>query len=82
MADLQEQLKKAFELVDKRQNAAALAIIDQVLSGLTPPDRVGVTPPARATLYDWLHTARRGLAGEAEIITPKIALRSAIALVH
>jgi hypothetical protein len=82
MADLHEQLKKAFELVDKRQNEAALAIINELLAGLTPPDRVGDIPAARATIYDWLKKARRGLAGEPEIIAPKIALRSAMALVH
>lgn len=82
MADLQEQLKKAFDLVDKRQNDAALVIINEILAGLKPPDRVGDIPPARATVYDWLHKARRGLAGEPELIAPKIALRSALSLVH
>jgi len=39
-------------------------------------------PPARPTIYDWLQKARRGLAGEPEIVPPKAALRSALALVH
>jgi hypothetical protein len=82
MENLKAQLQKAFDLVDKRQNDAALAIINELLAGLRPPDRIGDIPPAKETVYDWLHKARRGLAGEPEIIAPKIALRSALSLVY
>ena len=82
MEDLQKMLTDAFELVDRRENAAALKLVDAILAELAPPDRVGAIPPARATIYDWLQLARKSLAGEATPVTPKIALRSALALVH
>lgn len=82
MADMRSQIQEAYNLVDRRENAAAMKIIDEILAGLQPPDRVGAIPPAQATLYDWLWKARRALAGEAEIVPPKAALRSALSLVH
>jgi len=81
MADIKEELARAFDLVDRRQNEAALKIINQILAGLKPPDRVGDIPPARATAYDWLQLARRALRGEPGMVPPKAALRSALALV-
>jgi len=81
MAVLKSDLQKAFDMVDRRQNEAALKVIDEILSGLEPPNRVEI-PAARPTIYDWLQTARRSLAGEHEIVPPKAALRSALALVH
>ena len=82
MTDMKSEIQKAFDLVDRRENEAALQIIEEILSGLKPPDRVGDVPPARSTIYDWLTKAKRGLAGEPEIVPPKAALRSALALVH
>ncbi len=82
MADMKSQIQEAYDMVDRRQTAAALKLIDTILAGLTPPDRVGGIPPARPTIYDWLWKAKRALAGEPEIVPPKAALRSALALVH
>ncbi len=81
MADMKTQIQQAYDMADRRQNDAALKVIDEILAGLQPPNRMEV-PPARPTIYDWLQKARRGLAGEAEIVPPKAALRSALALVH
>lgn len=81
MAEMKSEIQKAFDMVDRRQNDAALKVIDEILAGLEPPNRVEV-PPARPTIFDHLQTARRGLAGEPEIVPPKAALRSALALVH
>ena len=82
MADMKSDIQKAFDMVDRRQNDAALKVIDEILSGLQPPDRIGDIPPARPTIFDHLQTARRSLAGEPEIVPPKAALRSALALVR
>ena len=82
MADMKSEIQKAFDMVDRRQNDAAIKVIDEILAGLQPPDRVGDIPPARPTIFDHLHTARRSLAGEHEIVPPKAALRSALALVR
>ena len=82
MTDMKSQIQEAYNLADRRQNDAALKVIDEILAGLTPPDRVGDIPPARPTIFDHLQAARRGLAGEPEIVPPKAALRSALALVH
>jgi len=82
MADMKIDIQKAFDMVDRRQNEAALKVIDEILAGLQPPDRIGDIPPARPTIFDHLQTARRSLAGEPEIVPPKAALRSALALVH
>jgi len=82
MADMKSDIQKAFDMVDRRQNDAALKVIDEILAGLTPPDRIGDIPPARPTIFDHLQTARRSLAGEHEIVPPKAALRSALALVR
>lgn len=82
MADMKSQIQEAYDMVDRRQTAAALKLIDQILAGMAPPDRVGDIPPARPTIYDWLWKAKRGLSGEPEIVPPKAALRSALALVH
>jgi hypothetical protein len=83
MEDLKSALQEAFDLVDRRQNPAALKIIDEVLTAMKPPDRIGGIPPGAATVYDWLQLARKSLKGEEGVlVTPKIALRSAIALVH
>jgi hypothetical protein len=81
MADLKNQIQEAYNLVDRKDNAAALKLIDEILSGLEPPNRVEI-PPARLTIFDHLQTARRSLAGEHELVPPKAALRSALALVH
>lgn len=82
MADIKSQIREAYNMVDRQQNAAALKVIDQILASLSPPDRVGDIPAARPTIFDWLQKARRGLTGEPEIVPPKAALRSALALVH
>ena len=82
MADMKSEIQKAFDMVDRRQNDAALKVIEGILAGLKPPDRVGDIPPARPTIYDWLQKAKRGLAGEPEVVPPKAALKSALALVH
>jgi len=82
MADMKSDIQKAFDMVDRRQNDAALKVIDEILAGLQPPDRIGDIPAARPTIFDHLQTARRSLAGEPEIVPPKAALRSALALVH
>ncbi len=82
MTDIRSQIQEAYNMVDRRQNDAALKVIDDLLAGLQPPNRVGDIPPARPTLYDWLWKAKRGLSGEDEIVPPKAALRSALALVH
>ncbi len=81
MPDMKTQIQTAYDMVDRRQNDAALKVIDDLLSDLTPPNRMEI-PPARPTIFDWLHKARRGLTGEPEIVPPKAALRSALALVH
>lgn len=81
MTDMKSEIQKAFDMVDRGQNDAALQVIDAILANLSPPNRVEI-PPARPTIYDWLQKARRGLAGEPEIVPPKAALRSALALVH
>mgnify|MGYP000751462973 CR=1 FL=1 len=81
MPDMKTQLQTAYDLVDRRQHEAALKIIEEVLADLSPPNRMEL-PPARPTIYDWLQTARRSLAGEPEVVPPKAALRSALALVH
>jgi hypothetical protein len=83
MKDMQSALQEAFNHVDRRENAAALQIVTDLLAGLPPPDRAGVTPPAKATIYDWLQLAKKSLKGEEGVlVTPKIALRSAMALAH
>ena len=83
MADIKSALQEAFNHVDRRENDAALQIVNDLLATLTPPDRIGVTPPAKATIYDWLQLAKRSLQGEEGVlVTPKIALRSAMALAH
>jgi len=79
---LKEALSRAFDLVDRRRNDEALEIVNEVLAGLQPPDRVGAVPPARATVYDWLHEAKKALSGEPAKAPPKAALRSALALVY
>ncbi len=81
MPDMKTQIQAAYDMVDRRQNDAALKIIDEILGGLEPPNRMEI-PPARLTIFDWLHKARRGLTGEPEQVPPKAALRSALALVH
>lgn len=81
MADMKSQIQAAYDMVDRRQNDAALKVIDEILSGLEPPNRVEI-PPARPTIFDHLQAARRALTGEHEITPPKAALRSALALVH
>jgi len=83
MADIESALQEAFNHVDRRENDAALKIVTDLLAGLTPPDRVCDIPPGKATLYDWLKLAQKALRGEEGVlVTPKIALRSAMALVH
>ncbi len=81
MTDIRGQIQEAYDMVDRRQNNVALKIIDEILTTLQPPNRMEI-PPARPTIYDHLQTARRSLAGEPEIVPPKAALRSALALVH
>jgi hypothetical protein len=81
MAVLKSDLQKAFDMVDRRQNEAALKVIEEILSGLESPNRMEI-PAARPTIFDHLQAARRALAGEPEIVPPKAALRSALALVH
>ncbi len=81
MTDMKSQIQQAYDMADRRENAAALKVIDEILAQLSPPNRMEV-PAARPTTYDWLQKARRGLAGEHEIVPPKAALRSALALVH
>lgn len=81
MADMKSQIEEAYNMVDRRQNDAALKLIDEILSGLEPPNRMEI-PPARPTIFDHLQAAHRALAGEPEITPPKAALRSALALVH
>ncbi len=49
MESMQSALQKAFDLVDRRENAAALKIVTDLLAKLAPPDRVGDIPPARPT---------------------------------
>ena len=44
MAVLKSDLQKAFDMVDRRQNDAALKVIDEILSGLEPPNRVEIAP--------------------------------------
>ena len=83
MKDMQSALQEAFNHVDRRENDAALKIVTDLLADLKPPDRVGDIPPGRATLYDWLQLAKKSLKGEEGVmVTPKIALRSALALAH
>jgi hypothetical protein len=82
MEDLKSALQKAFDLVDRRENPAALKIIEDLLAAMEPPDRIRGIPPGAATVYDWLQLARKSLKGEEVQVTPKIALRSAIALAH
>ncbi|MGP8051813.1 MAG: hypothetical protein ACLPYB_14545 [Desulfobaccales bacterium] len=81
MTDMKSEIQKAFDMVDRRQNDAALQVIEAILASLSPPNRVEI-PAARPTIYDWLQKARRSLAGEPEIVPPKAALGSALALVH
>jgi hypothetical protein len=81
VADMQIQIQAAYDMVDRRQNDAALKLIDEILSGLEPPNRMEI-PAARPTIFDHLQAARRGLSGEHELVPPKAALRSALALVH
>ncbi len=81
MADVKSQIQQAYDMADRRQNDAALKVIDEILSGLEAPNRMEI-PAARPTIFDWLQKARRGLAGEPEVVPPKAALRSALALVH
>jgi hypothetical protein len=82
MTEMKSQIQEAYNLVDRGQNEAALKRIDEILASLQPPDRIGDIPPARPTIYDWLWKAKRGLSGEPELVPPKAALRSALALVH
>ncbi len=63
MADMQNQIQAAYDMVDRRQNDAALKLIDEILAGLEPPNRVEI-PAARPTIFDHLQTARRALAGD------------------
>lgn len=81
MTDVKNQIQAAYDMVDRRQNDAALKLINEILSGLEPPNRVEI-PAARPTIFDWLQKARRGLTNEPEMVPPKAALRSALALVH
>ena len=81
MTDMKSEIQKAYDMADRKQNYAALKVIDEILASLSPPNRIEL-PPARPTIYDWLQKAKRGLAGEPEIVPPKAALRSALALVH
>ncbi len=82
MADMKIQIQEAYNMVDRGQKDAALKLVNEILADLSPPDRVGDIPAARPTIFDWLQKARKGLAGEHEIVPPKAALRSALALVH
>ena len=82
MTEMKSQIEEAFLMLDRHQNEAALKLIDEILAHLSPPDRIGDIPPARLTIYDWLWKAKRGLSGEPELVPPKAALRSALALVH
>jgi hypothetical protein len=82
MTEMKSQIQEAYHMVDQRQNEAALKLIDEILAHLQAPDRIGDIPPARLTIYDWLWKAKRGLSGEPELVPPKAALRSALALVH
>ncbi len=81
MPDMKSQIQEAFNLMDRGEKDAALKIVNDLLAGLEPPNRMEI-PPARPTIFDHLQTARRSLAGEPEIVPPKAALRSALALVH
>lgn len=81
MADMKTQIQAAYDMVDRRQTDAALKLIDELLSGLEPPNRMEL-PAARPTIFDHLQTVRRSLVGEHEIVPPKAALRSALALVR
>jgi hypothetical protein len=83
MEDLKSALQQAFDLVDRRETAAALKVVEEMLATLQPPDRIADIPPGQATLYDWLKLAQKSLRGdEGVLVTPKIALRSAMALAH
>lgn len=82
MKDLQNKIQEAFDLVDRRQNDAALAVVNDLLAQIPPPNRITEVPAGRATIYDWLLIARKSLKGEPSMVGPKIALRSALALVH
>ncbi len=81
MSDIKTQIQQAYDMADRKQNDAALKVIDEILASLSPPNRMEI-PAARPTIFDHLQTARRALAGEPEIVPPKAALRSALALVH
>jgi len=81
MTEMKSQIQEAYSMVDRRQNEAALKLINEILAHLSPPDRIGDIPPARPTIYDWLWKAKRALSGEPELVPPKAALRSALALV-
>ncbi len=81
MTDMRSQIQEAYNMVDRRQNDAALRVIDEILATLQPPNRMEI-PAARPTIFDHLQTARKGLSGEPEIVPPKAALRSALALVR
>ena len=70
MADMQNQIQAAYDMVDRRQNDAALKVIDEILAGLEPPNRMEI-PAARPTIFDHLQAARRALAGEHEIVPPR-----------
>ena len=42
MADMQNQIQAAYDMVDRRQNDAALKLIDEIFAGLEPPNRMAV----------------------------------------
>ena len=57
MADMKDQIQEAYNMVDRRQNDAALK--SSTRSSRGPPNRWEI-PPARPTIFDHLQTARPG----------------------
>ncbi len=45
MADMKSDIQKAFDMVDRRQNDAALKVIDEILAGLDAPGPDRRHPP-------------------------------------
>ena len=45
MTDRRNQIQDAYNMVDRRQNDAALKAIEEILAGLTPPNRATTCRP-------------------------------------
>jgi hypothetical protein len=76
MPDVRSDINKALDYLARRDRAQALKVVEDLLAGMEPPNRVEI-PPGRVTAYDLVEQTRKHLAGEIDTPSADVSLRSA-----